>query len=454
VSQHAAPLPPDRSHVQTEARHPGSMHMDRLDARGIVDLMVDDHRVVADAVAGAAPVIAALVESMAGRFPQGGRLVYVGAGTSGRLGVLDASECPPTFMSDPSRVVGLIAGGDPALRRSSEGREDEWDGARAELERLGIGPLDTVVGIAAGGTTPYPLGAVRIAKSMGAVTGFISCVPLPPPPGCDHLMVLDTGPEVLTGSTRLKAGSATKLALNCITTALFTRLGKVRGNLMVDFSASNDKLVDRAIRVVRQFDPTRTREEAWALLVANGRSVRRAIDVPNWQPRIDGVLVSVRPLVSEDRPAMLAAASDPAIWEQHSDRDRHRDPAFGRFFDGAISSGGALAVCDPASGRIIGCTRFYDWDASSRSVVLGYTFLERAAWGTGANAELKRMLLAHAFRWADVAWFHVSPGNRRSQRALEKIGARRDREEQVIVAGVPSPRIIYRFDRSMLGDAG
>ena len=129
MSQHAAPLPPDRSHVQTEARHPGSMHMDRLDARGIVDLMVGDHRVVADAVAGAAPVIAALVESMAGRFPQGGRLVYVGAGTSGRLGVLDASECPPTFMSDPSRVVGLIAGGDPALRRSSEGREDEWDGA-------------------------------------------------------------------------------------------------------------------------------------------------------------------------------------------------------------------------------------------------------------------------------------------------------------------------------------
>ncbi len=454
MSQHAAPLPPDRSHVQTEARHPGSMHMDRLDARGIVDLMVEDHRVVAAAVAGAAEAISAMVDAMVARFPQGGRLVYVGAGTSGRLGVLDASECPPTFMSEPGQVIGLIAGGDPALRRSSEGREDEWDGARAELERLGIGPLDTVVGIAAGGTTPYPLGAVRIAKSMGAVTGFISCVPIAAPEGCDHLMVLDTGPEVLTGSTRLKAGSATKLALNCITTALFTRLGKVRGNLMVDLSASNDKLVDRAIRVVRQFDPSRTREEAWALLLGHGRSVRRAIDVPNWQPRIGGRLVAVRPLLPEDRAHVLAAASDPAIWEQHSDRERYRDPAFGRYFEGALASGGGLAVCEPASGRIIGCSRFYEWDASARSVVIGYTFLERTAWGTGANAELKRLMLEHAFRWADVAWFHVSPGNLRSQRALERIGARLDRHELVVVDGVPSPRLIYRFDRAMLVDAG
>ena len=272
------PLPPDRSHVRTEARNPASAGLDRLDAAGIAALMAEDHRAVADAVAAAAPAIGALVESMVPKFAQGGRLVYFGAGTSGRLGVLDASECPPTFMSDPGQVVGVIAGGDGALRRSSEGREDEWDGACAEIERLAIGSLDTVVGIAAGGTTPYPRGAVRLAKARGATTAFVACVPMEAPEGCDHLVVLDTGPEVLTGSTRLKAGSATKLALNCITTALFTRLGKVRGNLMVDLAATNDKLVDRAIRVLRELEPTLSREQAMARLQAAGGRLRDAIE--------------------------------------------------------------------------------------------------------------------------------------------------------------------------------
>ena len=441
------PLPPDRSHVRTEARNPASAGLDRLDAAGIATLMSDDHRAVADAVAAAAPAIGALVESMVPKFAQGGRLVYFGAGTSGRLGVLDASECPPTFMSDPGQVVGVIAGGDAALRRSSEGREDEWDGAHAEIERLAIGPLDTVVGIAAGGTTPYPRGAVRLAKARGATTAFVACVPMDPPEGCDHLIVLDTGPEVLTGSTRLKAGSATKLALNCITTALFTRLGKVRGNLMVDLAATNDKLVDRAIRTVMQFDPSRTREAAWALLEANGRSVKRAIEVPNWQPTLAGERVRLRPLRESDRDAMHAAASDPAVWAQHSERNRHERPVFDRFFDGALAGGGALAVEDAATGRIVGGTRYYDWNPADRSVVIGYTFLERARWGDGTNREMKRLMLDHAFRWARTAWFHVSPGNLRSQRALEKIGARRDREEMVPVGGVPSPRVIYRVDR-------
>jgi len=439
-------LPPDRSHVRTEHRNPGSMHLDTLDAGAIAALMADDHRAVTDAVAAAAPAIGALVEGMVPKFHAGGRLVYFGAGTSGRLGVLDASECPPTFMSDPGQVVGIIAGGDSALRRSSEGREDEWDGARAEIERLDIGPRDTVVGIAAGGTTPYPLGALRIAKERGAATAFISCVPMARPADCDHLIVLDTGPEVLTGSTRLKAGSATKLALNCITTALFTRLGKVRGNLMVDLAATNDKLVDRAIRTVRQFDPSLTREQAWALLEANGRSVKRAIDVPNWQPTLRGEHVQLRPIRADDLDALHAAAADPLVWEQHSERNRHERPVFERFFAGALECGGGLLALD-AAGHVIGSSRYYDWDPSDRSVVIGYTFLARAHWGTGANREMKHLMLDHAFRWAKTAWFHVSPGNVRSQRALERIGARLDRQQDVSVGGVMSPRMIYRLDR-------
>ena len=440
-------LPPDRSHVRTEHRNPGSMHLDTLDAGAIAALMADDHRAATDAVAAAAPAIGALVESMVPKFHAGGRLVYFGAGTSGRLGVLDASECPPTFMSDPGQVVGIIAGGDSALRRSSEGREDEWDGARTEIERLAIGPRDTVVGIAAGGTTPYPLGALRIAKERGAATAFISCVPMERPADCDHLIVLDTGPEVLTGSTRLKAGSATKLALNCITTALFTRLGKVRGNLMVDLAATNDKLVDRAIRTVRQFDPSLTREQAWALLEANGRSVKRAIDVPNWQPTLRGEHVQLRPIRADDLDALHAAAADPLVWEQHSERNRHEQPVFERFFAGALECGGGLVALD-AAGNVIGSSRYYDWDPSDRSVVIGYTFLARSHWGTGANREMKRLMLDHAFRWAKTAWFHVSPGNVRSQRALERIGARLDRQQDVSVGGVMSPRMIYRIDRT------
>jgi RimJ/RimL family protein N-acetyltransferase len=350
-------------------------------------------------------------------------------------------------MSDPGQVVGIIAGGDSALRRSSEGREDEWDGARAEIERLDIGPRDTVVGIAAGGTTPYPLGALRIAKDRGAATAFISCVPMARPVDCDHLIVLDTGPEVLTGSTRLKAGSATKLALNCITTALFTRLGKVRGNLMVDLAATNDKLVDRAIRTVRQFDPSLTREQAWALLEANGRSVKRAIDVPNWQPTLRGEHVQLRPIRADDLDALHAAAADPLVWEQHSERNRHERPVFERFFAGALECGGGLVALD-AAGQVIGSSRYYDWDPSDRSVVIGYTFLARSHWGNGTNREMKRLMLDHAFRWAKTAWFHVSPGNVRSQRALERIGARLDRQQDVSVGGTMSPRMIYRIDRT------
>jgi len=270
-------LPPDRSHVGTERRHPHSTDFDSLAVREAVDAMVEDHAQAMRAVAGASDALASFIDGLVPRMRDGGRLVYIGAGTSGRLGVLDASECPPTFRSDPSQVIGIIAGGDSALRRSSEGREDEPDGAREELERIALGPHDTLLGIAAGGTTPYVLGALRIAKGCGAATGLLTCAPRDVPPGCDALIVVDTGPEIVTGSTRLKAGSATKLALNIITTVAFTRLGKVHGNLMVDLAATNDKLVDRALRVMREIAPQLTREQSFELLRAAGGHVKVAL---------------------------------------------------------------------------------------------------------------------------------------------------------------------------------
>ncbi len=167
-----------------------------------------------------------------------------------------------------------------------------------------------------------------------------------------------------------------------------------------------------------------------------------------WQPTLAGARVAVRPARESDREATFEAANDPLIWEQHSDRDRYTRPVFDRFFDGALACGGGLAILEHATGQVVGSTRFYDWDASVRSVVIGYTFIVRRLWGTGFNRELKDLLLDHAFRWADSAWFHVSPGNIRSQRALGKLGARLDREELVLVAGVMSPRLLYRVERA------
>jgi N-acetylmuramic acid 6-phosphate etherase len=253
------------------------MDFDSLEPRAAVDAMVEDHAEALRAVAGASPALASFIDGLVPRMREGGRLIYIGAGTSGRLGVLDASECPPTFRSDPSQVIGIVAGGDSALRRSSEGREDEHDGARDELERLAVGARDTVLGIAAGGTTPYVLGALRIAHARGSSTSLLTCSPRDVPPGCDALIVIDTGPEIVAGSTRLKAGSATKLALNIITTVAFTRLGKVHGNLMVDLAATNDKLVDRAVRVMREIAPELSREQAFARLRDAGGHVKVAL---------------------------------------------------------------------------------------------------------------------------------------------------------------------------------
>ncbi|MEQ8845311.1 MAG: N-acetylmuramic acid 6-phosphate etherase [Phycisphaerales bacterium] len=276
--------PPDRSTVPTEAVHQRSAGLDALPTSDLLALMSEEDERAVRAVRAQADRIEALIEALVPRFRAGGRLIYIGAGTSGRLGVLDASECPPTFLVDPSRVVGIIAGGEAALRRSSESLEDDPHGARAELERLDVGRLDNVVGLTAGGTTPYPLGALRIARSRGALTALVTCGSLPQDHAADHVIRLETGPEVLAGSTRLKAGTATKLVLNMISTTLMVRLGKVHDGLMVDVSATNDKLRDRAARIVARLVGG-SRDEALALLDDAGGRVKtavvmRSLDVP------------------------------------------------------------------------------------------------------------------------------------------------------------------------------
>lgn len=168
---------------------------------------------------------------------------------------------------------------------------------------------------------------------------------------------------------------------------------------------------------------------------------------PDWRPTLRGDTIHLRPLRADDLDALHAAASDPLVWAQHSEPNRHERPVFERFFAGALASGGAMAVIDAATGRIIGSSRYYDWNPADQSVVVGYTFLERAAWGGRINRELKRLMLGHAFLHARRVWFHVSPGNIRSQKALERIGATFDRAEDVPVGGVMSPRLIYRLDR-------
>lgn len=268
--------PPDRGHIATEQRNERSMRLHELSAAACVDLIIAEDRAAFDAVDAARPAIAALVAAAEPGFVAGGRLVYLGAGTSGRLGVLDASEAPPTFQVEPGRVVGIIAGGDRALRLSSETREDEPDGARDELDALGLSARDTVVGIAAGGTTPFVLGALEHAKKAAALTGMIVCSPVARPAAVDHLVVLATGPEVVTGSTRMKAATATKMTLNAISTTLMVREGRVYENLMVDLRATNAKLRDRAARIVMTLTGL-ARPESFDLLDRAEGAVKAAV---------------------------------------------------------------------------------------------------------------------------------------------------------------------------------
>ncbi|MFG0246638.1 MAG: N-acetylmuramic acid 6-phosphate etherase [Phycisphaerales bacterium JB052] len=268
--------PPDRGHLLTEQRNERSQDLDAMGTLGVLQLINDEDATIAGAVREQIVHIAAFTDRVIASLSAGGRLIYLGAGTSGRLGVLDASECPPTFRSTPEQVVGLIAGGDRALRVSSEHREDETDGAHEVLEALDVGEHDSVLGIAAGGTTPYVLGGVELAKSLGASTGLLTCTPIERPDWCDVLIAVRTGPEVLTGSTRMKAGTATKLVLNMISTGAMVGLGKCYSNMMVDLRASNDKLRDRAARIISTICGL-GRDRSLALLDAADNSVKHAI---------------------------------------------------------------------------------------------------------------------------------------------------------------------------------
>jgi len=262
----------------TERRNPRTERIDTASSLEIVDLMNAEDRTVPDVVAGARDVLARVIDLVVAAFAAGGRLVYVGAGTSGRLGVLDATECPPTFGTDPDLVVGVIAGGRAALDQSQEGSEDRADEGGAAMDALGISQSDVVMGVAASGTTPFVRGALERAKELGARTVFLTCSDPPQDlaSAVDALVHLAVGPEVLTGSTRLKAGTATKLALNTITTGAMIRSGKAFGNLMVDLMALSQKLHDRGERIVMEACGV-GRDEARAAIDAAGGSVKLAI---------------------------------------------------------------------------------------------------------------------------------------------------------------------------------
>jgi len=237
----------------TELRNRASENIDRLSTKQIVDLINAEDALVPAAVARQSKQIAAAIDVIVARFKEGGRLFYVGAGTSGRLGVLDASECPPTFGVLPSLVQGIIAGGRRALVRSAEGAEDYPEDGVAAIEKKRVRAKDIVVGLAACGMTPFVHGALKQARRIGAATVFVTCAPEAVEQiGADIIINPVVGPEVVTGSTRMKAGTATKLVLNTLTTGAMIRLGKVYGNLMVDLKATNEKLRDRSVRIVME----------------------------------------------------------------------------------------------------------------------------------------------------------------------------------------------------------
>jgi N-acetylmuramic acid 6-phosphate etherase len=262
----------------TEQRNPRTVDIDLASPLDIVDIIAAEDRRVPDAVFGQREALAKAIEAAEAAFRKGGRLIYIGAGTSGRLGVLDASEMPPTFGTDPDMVQGIIAGGPAALTRSQEGAEDTIENAVSDLDARGLKADDFVIGIAASGTTPYVRRALEHARSKGARTALVACSPPPP----ETLAVVDiliqpiTGPEVVTGSTRMKAGTATKLALNTITTGAMIRMGKTFGNLMVDLRATNEKLRDRSERIVMEVCGV-DRAVARDLLDKAGGTVKTAI---------------------------------------------------------------------------------------------------------------------------------------------------------------------------------
>ncbi|KAM3095414.1 N-acetylmuramic acid 6-phosphate etherase [Phormidesmis sp. 146-12] len=269
--------PSERGHLLTEQVNLESLNLDQLSTVELVELFNREDAKTIAAIAQSKLQIAEAIDQTARALRQGGRLFYIGAGTSGRLGVLDAAECPPTFCTPPDLVQGIIAGGAGALLRSSEGLEDLSEDGAAAIAHHHITQLDVVVGITAGGTTPYVHGALQAARQRGATTIFIACVPADQVSAeVDIDIRLLVGPEVLAGSTRLKAGTVTKLVLNILSTGTMVKLGKVYGNRMIDVAVTNRKLHDRALRILQDLTDL-SREEAGYLLEQSGRSVKLAL---------------------------------------------------------------------------------------------------------------------------------------------------------------------------------
>ncbi|MGL4561449.1 MAG: N-acetylmuramic acid 6-phosphate etherase [Brevinema sp.] len=267
----------DLSNVPTEQVNENSQNLDNLSTIEILRLINNEDKKVPEAITHILPQIAEVVEKIAIAFQNNGRLIYVGAGTSGRLGVLDASECPPTFGADPSMVVGLIAGGDHALRHPIEGAEDDEKQGIMDLKKINFSNKDILVGIGASGRTPYVLGALKYAQEIGAFSAGISSSKMSPISQLSNVALpTETGPEVLTGSTRMKSGTAQKLVLNMLTTTAMILIGKVYKNLMVDVQASNKKLVERQTNIVMQATDC-SRETAEKSLLACGHHCKTAI---------------------------------------------------------------------------------------------------------------------------------------------------------------------------------
>jgi N-acetylmuramic acid 6-phosphate etherase len=268
----------DRGHLMTELRNPRSMTIDRMSIAEAVDVMNAEDAKIAEAIAATRSEICQAIELVVAAFESGGRLIYVGAGTSGRLGVLDASECPPTFLSDPRMVQGVIAGGWEALRRSIEGAEDHPQDGAAKMDEMQVDAKDVVFGITTGGTTPYVHGAIQRARQLGAKTIFFGCVKEEHVSDeADVSIRVLVGPEIVTGSTRMKAGTATKMVLNMVTTIAMVRIGKVYQNLMVDVNTrANKKLVDRGTRMIQTVTGL-DRAAAGELLQRSGGHVKTAL---------------------------------------------------------------------------------------------------------------------------------------------------------------------------------
>jgi N-acetylmuramic acid 6-phosphate etherase len=330
-------------HLQTEARNPASHRLDELTPAELVALMNREDAKVAAAVGTQAAAVARAIEVVAGRLAKGGRLVYVGAGTSGRLGVLDAAECPPTFQSPPGQVVGLIAGGQGAMFQAVEGAEDNPDLAVQDLTTLDLSANDVLVGIATSGRTPYVIGALRHARAVGAFAVGLACNPGSElEPDADLMIVPVVGPEVLSGSTRLKAGTATKLVLNMISTGAMVRLGKAFGNLMVDLKATNTKLRARAKRIVR------------TLTGLDAAAAEELLTRCGWEVKTAAVAHLCGVTADEARARLAAAGGRVGVAAGHRIRtDPTRHPRLVVGIDGGGTNTVAV-VADPAIGRVLG----------------------------------------------------------------------------------------------------